>query len=111
MEDRVRLLDDPEKAGATVVEIEDNKETHVEFAVTSVPSTPELKPSSIDSPSTLRATDGTSTNEKFQGLLVAPRDSGWAAWRVLCGAILVQGILFGKPSLSCRFLFLLQTDS
>lgn len=105
MEDRVRLLDDPEKAGVTFVETVEKNEGHLTPLVTSVPSTPELKPSSISSPSPSRANNVTFATDHPEHIPAAPRDKGWGAWRVLCGAILVQGILFGKSCLATEVLF------
>jgi hypothetical protein len=38
------------------------------------------------------------THHDEQNIILAPRDAGLAAWRVLCGAILVQALLFNRLS-------------
>lgn len=95
MEDKARLLGDSPKVEVTVTEMEYVKEYELPHHVESVPSRPKLSALSIGFPRLTKNANSDGTNGKSQTFLIPPRDSGWAAWRVLCGAILVQGILFG----------------
>ena len=103
MQEGSDLRSDPEKIGFAVAQTEDQDVLERPPLAAPISSLSNLTNPS-DNPNALsQATDLNTTTTNSGTHLVAPTDTGWHAWRVLCGAILVQGILFGMLLLCCLF--------
>lgn len=91
MDNKAPLRNVSRKVTFDVAETEVVTESKPPLPDASSPSKPQLTivTSSIDSPSLKGATEGSGSAP------LPSRDTSWAAWRVLCGAILVFGVLFG----------------
>lgn len=107
MEDKIsNTLKNPQKVAVTVIEtVEEEKQDLQPLTSIVVSSNSKLNvTTSVDSSSPLLVSDSNGATVESQSLVLLPTDQGWAAWRVLCGAILTQGMLFGMlPSSSFPF--------
>lgn len=102
MQEESDLRSDPEKIGFAVAQTEDEEVLQQPPLAAPIPSPSNLTNTSDKAIALSQATD-LNTTITNSGTLVAPTDTGWHAWRVLCGAILVQGNLFGMLPSGCLF--------